>query len=241
MAQYIPAFVIEKNDNVFINSSVSIGAIMEVPTPENGGFIDCDVWAVPVNEGVYAGFNYLPYNLNNPAENVAPNAFSVAVVRISSTKSSDWYIILGTSALYVAAAAGGTPLPVVWPKLSHTLALLPTCQTMNQTDANGNYIATLGLPNVTLNHNLFPFGFINGFALPAATANGYGNTVALLAFLNTATTNSGTATAPIYAGGWAIVGTWTVTSDGITLTATQASGSGTDIFCGDVILIQPSA
>ncbi len=241
MASYIPAFCIEKNDNVFINSAVSIGAIFEVPTPDNGAYVDGDLWAVPINDGVYGGFNYQPYNPANPAENVAPTIDSVACVKISATNSSDWFIILGTAAAYVTAAGGGAALAQVWPTRSHTIPLLPTCQTMDQTDANGNYIAVLGLPNITVNHNLFPFGNINGFALPAATANGYGNKVTLLSFLNTATTNSGTATAPVYAGGWGIVGTWTVSADGLTLVATQTGGSGTDIFCGGVISIQPSA
>jgi len=36
MASSITALVLEKNDNVFINSEVSVGAIMQVPTPDGG-------------------------------------------------------------------------------------------------------------------------------------------------------------------------------------------------------------
>lgn len=241
MASYIPGFVIEKNDNVFINSAVSIGASLLIPTPDNGAYIDGDYWAVPINDGVYGGFNYVPYNPANPSENVAPNINSVAVFKISCTNSSDWFMVLGTAAAYVTAAGGGAALATSWPTKSHTIPLLPTCQTMNQTDENGNYIAVMALPNITVNHNLFPYGNFNGFALPAATANGYGNKTTLLTFLNTATTNSGTSTSPVYAGGWAVVGTWSVSTDGITLLCTQTSGPGTDVLCATVVSIQPSA
>jgi hypothetical protein len=245
MASYIPAFVIEKNDNVFINSAVSIGATMEVPTPDNGAYIDCNVWCVPINEGVYGGFNYIPYNANNPAENTAPSAMAVAGVRISCTNSSDWFILLGTEAQYVTAAGGGTAMPSTWPSVSHTVPLLPVCQTLNTVDANGNYVLETALPSFDLDpttvQRYFPFGYWNGVALPAATANGYATTGTLLTFLNTATVNTGTAANPVYTGGWAIVGTWTVSGDSITLTATQTSGPGTDVFCGGVVAILPSA
>lgn len=245
MATYIPAFVIEKNDNVFINSAVSIGAILEIPTPDNGAYIDGDYWAVPVNFGVYGGFNFVPYNPNNPSENIAPNAMSVACFKISCTNNSDWFMSLGTVANYVTAIGGGAALPAVWPARSHTVPLLPVCQTIKQKDANGNYIAVYALPSFDLIPStiqaLFPYGFFNGFALPAATANGYATTGTLLTFLNTATTNSGTTAAPVYAGGWGIAGTWTVSADGITLTATQTGGTGLDVICAAIVAITPSA
>lgn len=246
MASYIPALVLEKTDIAFVNSAVSVGAIMEVPTPDNGAYLDGDVWAVPINSfGLYTGWNFIPYNANNPAENVAPNPFAYACTKISATNSSDWFIVLGTSAQYVAAAAGGAALPIVWPTRSHTVPLLPACQILNGTNASGLYILTLGVPTFDLDpttiQNLFPFGYWNNFALPAATANGYANTTTLLTFLNTATVNTGTTASPVYTGGWAIVGTWTVSGDGITLTATQSAGAGTDIFCGGLITILPSA
>lgn len=245
MASYIPGLVIEKNDNVFINSAVSIGATLEIPTPDNGAYIDGDFWAQPVNFGVYGGFNFIPYNPANPSENVAPDNMSVAVCKISCTNNADWFMVLGTVAQYVTAAAGGTALPSVWPTRSHTVPLLPVCQTMDQADANGKFIAVLALPSFDVDpttiQRWFPYGLFNGFELPAATANGYATTGTLLTFLNTATVNTGTAANPVYTGGWGIVGTWTVSGDGITLVATQTAGSGTDVFCGTVVAILPSA
>lgn len=245
MALYIPALVIEKNDNVFINSITSIGAAKQIPTPDGGGYIDGDFWAVPINIGTYSGFNFIPYNASNPAENVAPTIDSYACVKISCTNNSDWVMVLGTAAQYVTAAGGGAALATVWPARSHTIPLLPVCQTMNQRNASSLYVAVLGLPTFDLDPTtiqmLFPFGNFNGFALPAATANGYATTTTLLAFLNTATANTGTSTSPVYTGGWAVVGTWTVSADGLTLLCTQAAGPGTDVFCGGVVAIIPSA
>jgi len=234
MASSITALVLEKNDNVFINSEVSVGAIMQVPTPDGGAFVDGDYWAVPINFGVYGGWNLIPYNLSNPAENTAPTIDSYAVTRISKNPlpsgTSDWYVILGTSTAYITASNGGTALATVWPSRSHTEDLLPVCQVMDQVDANGNYFATLGIPSKDLDpttiETYFPFGSLNGVELTAATANGYSTTAALLSFLNTS---------------WSSVGTWTKTSDDLTLVATQTNGSGTDVFCGGIITITPSA
>ena len=72
-------------------------------------------------------------------------------------------------------------------------------------------------------------------------AGGYTTTAALLAFLNTATTTTtvnGVVTA--YAGGWAVVGTWTASADNITLTAAQTAGPGTDVLAAVVAAINPS-
>lgn len=245
MANYIPAFVIEKNDNVFINSITSIGAALLVPTPDGGAYIDGNFWAVPINFGTYSGFNFVPYNPSNPDENVAPTIDSYACVKISCTNSSDWFMILGTAAAYVTASGGGAALATTWPATSHSKALLPVCQTMNQTNASGLYVAVMSIPSFDVDpttiQRYFPFGNLNGFALPAATANGYATTATLLTFLNTATVNTGTSASPVYTGGWAVVGTWTVSSDSLTLLCTQAAGPGTDVFCGNVIAIIPSA
>lgn len=245
MAAYIPAFVIEKGSSqVYINSAYSIGAIQEIPTPDGGGVLETDVWAIPINHGVYGGFNFRPYNASNPKENVQP-PMSVAAVKISSRLSGDWWIVLGTAAQYITAAGGGAALPAVWPALSHTIPLLPVCNTLNKLDATGKYLGNWGIPSFDLDpltiQALFPYGFFNNVALPAATANGYTTVASLLVFLNTATVNTGTAANPVYTGGWAVVGTWTATADGLTLIVTQTAGPGTDVACMALVAIIPSA
>lgn len=226
MAQYIPAFVLQKYNTQFAPLGGSpVGAILQIQTPDNGAIIDGDVWAVPVNQGVYAGWTFLPYNPNNPTEATAPDLFSVAAVKISSRTSSDVYIVLGTAAQYVTAAAGGAALPQVWPTRIHTVQLLPACQTIRNLDTNGLYYGDLGIPSLPGGATYFPFGFLNGVALATASSSGYSTTTALLAFLNA---------------NWSSVGTWTKTSDDLTLVVTQAAGPGTDVFCGGIVTILTS-
>lgn len=244
MASYITALVIQKNSSVFISENgisaeksgseevtTGLGAQMEIPCPDSsgGGVIDGDFWAVPVNEGLPAGFNYQGYNLAD-ASATAPTPSSFAVVKISSRLSSDSWYVLGTSADYIASCAvccGDSPVPM---PTDDDLPLQPGCQLMCQYN-NGTdqqYFATLGLPALTGNKRYFPYGYFNGEALPAASASGYATVAALLTFLNTAVT------------GWAAVGTWTATVDELTLIATQTDGPGTDELCAAVAAINPS-
>lgn len=244
MATYITALVIQKNNSVFISEdgisaeksgstekATGLGTQMEIPCPDSasGGVIDGDFWAVPVNEGLTAGFNYVPYN---PADSTAtkPTPSSFAVVRISSRFSSDCWYVLGSSDDYIASCAVCcSDSPVDMPDVSD-LPLQPGCQVMCQynNDTDLKYFAVIGLPALIGNRRYFPYGYFNGVALPAGAATGYADTTALLAFLNTAVT------------GWAAVGTWTVSADHLSLIATQTSGPGTDELCAAVAAINPS-
>ena len=227
MATSITGFVLIKDDIQFVNTDGTVGESMQIPTPDGGGVVDSDVWAIPVNDGVFSGWQLLPYNPTNTVEATLPTPQSVACTKLSSNKTSDWYVVVGTSAQYVTAANGGTALPTAYPFVIHTLPKLAVCQTINSQDANGNYIATIGVPSLTVGGKFYPFGYLNGVALTQASTSGYADVTSLLSFLNSGT--------------WATVGTWTATLDGLTLIATQASGTGTDVFCGNLIVINPSA
>jgi hypothetical protein len=243
MASYITTLVIQKNVSVFIAEdgisaeksgsaevATGLGVSMEVPCPDStsGGVIDGDFWAVPVNEGLTAGFNYVPYN--NVGSPSAPTPASFAVVRISSRFSADVWYVLGTAADYIASCAvccSDSPVPM--PDAAD-LPLQPGCQTLCQFN-NGTdkqYFGILGLPALTGNKRYFPYGYFNGVALPAASTSGYVSTTTLLTFLNTAVT------------GWAAVGVWTVSSDHLSLIVTQTDGPGTDVLCAAVAAINPS-
>ncbi len=223
MASYITAFVVKKNGNPFINSDGSVGNIMEVPTPENGGVIDGDVWLTPVNQDILSDFLELPYNLNNSLENVAPTLYSVAGVLISSSKSSDSYVLLGTSAQYIA----GT-LPTVWGSLIHTKQKIPVCQTLGSTNpVSGLYEITLGVPS-QLTGKLYAFGYFNGVALTALSTGGYNDAPELVIAMNS---NWGAT----------VGGTFTATVDGLTVILTQTAGTGTAVFCGQILEINESA
>lgn len=258
MANYITAIVIQKNNTVFIKEdglnaekipgspgeyTTGLGTQMEIPCSDNAspGQIDGDFWAVPVNEGLPSGFNYIPYNLSDPVI-TPPTPESFQVVKISTTNSQDDWYVLGTSAQYVASCAaccGTTPVPM--PGI-YSLPLQPGCQTMCQWNngTNQQYFAVVGLPALTLNKRYYPYGNFNGIQLPLAVSTGYVSTATLLTFLNTATVVTVTNGVTSYSGGWGIVGTWTVSSDGLTLIATQNPGPGTDVLCAAVAAINPS-
>lgn len=249
MPAYIPAIVIQRNNSVYIADSgitvqkslgteylVGLGLATEVPTADGGGVPDADYWAVPVGEGALTGIIYIPYNAGDPVGSIAPSPQAFKVCRIMNRLASDYWYIYGTMAQYIAAN-GGTALPTV------ITTLLAPFQKLCQFNAAGQYFAVLGLPNIAIlpNKAYFPYGYFNNIALPGAAAGGYTTTAALLTFLNTATTTTtvnGVVTA--YAGGWAVVGTWTASADNITLQAAQTAGPGTDILSAVVAAINPS-
>lgn len=229
MASYITGLVLEKKDTQFIETGAYAGSLMQVPTPDNGAVVDGNYWAVPVNDGVYAAWTFVPYNASNPLENVAPNPYSVAVVKISQNNGSDWFYVLGTAAQYVTAAAGGTALPAVWTNVVHTVPELPVCQALASVNpTSGLYEITIGVPSLAVGNTLFAFGFFNGFALTALNTAGYASVTTLIAAMNT---------------NWsaAVGGTFTKTGDDLTVILTQTAGAGTDVFCGGILAINPSA
>ena len=247
----IPALVIQKNNTVFISASgisvqksggseltQGVGLSTEIPIPgAEGGVIDGDYWAVPVNDNnLVTGFLYIPYNAGDPVGSIKPSAQAFAVCRIMNRLASDYWWVIGTVAQYVTAAGGGTALPTT------VTTLMAGCQTMCQFDANGKYFAVFALPTLTANSRYFPVGYWNGVALPAATGTGYITPATLLTFLNTAAVPVYTAgVITSYTGGWGISGvTWSLSVDNMTLTAEEAAGPGTDIICAYIYSINPS-
>lgn len=239
MASYITALAIQKNNSVYLSDASAyksstdiitsgIGVTMEVPCPDSssGGVIDGDYWAKPVNDGVVAGFTYIPYNLGDPTAE-APDAQSFAVTRISSRFSSDDWYILGTSREYInSCAACCDTSPAVLMPTATDLPLEAGCQTLCQQDTDGNYFGVVGLPTLVggVYVKYYPFGYFNDEALTSASVSGYTSTGTLLTFLND---------------NWSSVGTWSV-SNGV-LIVTQTDGPGTDVLCVQVVAINPSA
>lgn len=239
MASYIQALVIQQNNDQFVDEvsiirsggeifPSGIGKTTAVPCPDSisGGVIDADYWATPVNDGTVSSFTFTPYNVSESVS-TKPDIQSFAVVRISSTKSSDRWWLLGTSTQYLAACAvccSDSPVPM--PDVTDIPDQVP-CQTLCEFNTNGLYFGVLALPSLGVAQRYYPSGYFNGAALPTGSANGYATTGALLTFLNTAVT------------GWATVGTWTI-SNGIVL-ATQSAGPGTDVLCASIVAINPSA
>jgi hypothetical protein len=251
MASYLTGLVLRKNGEDFIGNagvyksggsilSQGIGVIVsDIPVPgssNTNASIDGDYWAVPINDGVVAGFKFLPYNaavggVNNPIPVSATNpigataqSFAVFKLSLNYPGGYDYMVVLGTVAQYNAAAAGGAALPLI------PVPNQAGCQTLcNQNNTTGLYFGNLGIPNSLIGQNLYPYGYFNGVALPAAAVAGYASPAALLTFLNTSVT------------GWAAVGTWTLSADNRTAIVTESAGPGTDVLCAQIVIVNQSA
>lgn len=243
MAQYITGLVIQKNNQVFrgagqlvvhsagVFNTQNIGVIMgDIPVPGNsngGAQIDGDFWAVPVDDGTYSGYNFIPYNPNGNALQPDVQAFPVFKLSLIPPFGSDYWYVVGTTAQYLTAAGGGTALPTNVVYNSNPLLQTP-CQTLcNQNSTSGLYIGVLGLPTISggINVKYYPYGYFNGVALTTASSAGYATPALLLVFLNAS---------------WGNVGTWTLDASGQTLIVTQAAGPGTDVLCASIVSINPS-
>jgi hypothetical protein len=242
MASYIPALVIQRNNTVFISTTgvtvqksggseilAGVGLSTEIPTADGGAVPDADYWAIPVaDSGIVSSFTYLPYNANDPIGSIQPNIQAFKVCRIMNTKASDFWYIVGTVAQYITAN-GGAALPTT------ITTLVGPCQGLGVWDVNNKYFVVLQLPNLSTasntNSRYFPYGYFNGVALPAAANAGYSSVAELLVFLNASWTNVGSPNSTI---------TWTVSPDNLTLLGEESSGVGIDVFCGNVVAINPS-
>lgn len=242
MAAYLQGLVLRKNNEDFIGNagvyksggnifSQGIGVIVnDIPTPgssNTNASLDGDYWAVPINDGVVAGFKFLPYN---PAvggiNNTPPSVQSFAVFKLGMVFPGgyDYMFVLGTAAQYNTAAGGGAALPLI------PVPNQAPCQTLcNQNSTSGLYFGNIGLPNQSFGQNFYIYGYFNNVALPAAAVAGYATPALLLTFLNTSVT------------GWAAVGTWTLSPDNRTAIVTQSAGPGTDVLCAEIVLINQSA
>lgn len=239
MPAYIPALVIQRNNTVFIATTgvtvqksggseilAGVGLSTEIPTADGGAVPDGDYWAIPTaDSGIVSSFTYLPYNANDPIGSIQPNVQAFKTCRIMNTKASDFWYIVGTVAQYITAN-GGAALPTT------ITTLVGPCQGLGVWDANSKYFVVLQLPTLTSpNTHYFPYGYFNGVALPAAANSGYTTSSALLTFLNANWTNVGSPNSTI---------TWTVSADGLTLLGEENNGVGIDVFCGNVVAINPS-
>lgn len=244
MPQYLTGLVIEKNNVVFRGagqlvaksantfSTQNVGVTMgDIPVPGNsngGAQIDGDFWATPIDDGVYAGFTFTPYNPGG-VNSAQPDIQAFPVFKLSQIPpfGSDYWYVVGTTAQYLTASGGGAALPTAI-SYNGTNVLQTPCQTLcNQNATTGLYFGILGLPTLSggFNVRLYPYGYFNGVVLTAGSTTGYATPATLLTFLNTS---------------WSNVGTWTLSADNQTLIVTQSAGPGTDQLCASVVSINPS-
>lgn len=238
-ATFIPALVIKHNNVVFMNTdTLTAGTIMSIPTPGSGAVIDGDFWAVPINDNVVSGFNYIPCAAT---DTVAPSPQSFHVFKLTNRFGNDVWVVRGKT---TDLAGGGSPstgfgyIQVAQDAecCSATPRTLPTdipviaaCQTLCNWDVNNKYFGEFGLPALVGNSRYYAYGYYNGTLLTAGTATGYATKDLLLAFLNS--------------GAWGAIGTWTydAAANGNSLKVTLAGGTGIDKICMSVIAVNPSA
>lgn len=231
---FISALVIKHNNDVYLNTdTLTPGVIMDIPTPGAGGVIDGDFWAVPINDNVVSGFNFIP---TSAANTDAPTSQSFHVFRLVSRFGNDSWYVRGTT----TAAVGGSPASCGYIQAaadaeccSDTPCSLPTdtpvivaCQQLCNWDADGKYFGEFALPVLSSNLRYYPYGYFNGTLGTAASATGYATKQALLDFLN--------------AGTWGAIGTWTA-GTGNSLKVTLAGGDGSDVLCLGIVTVNPSA
>jgi len=241
----IQALVLRKGNQIDFVKSQLIGSLQEIATPLEGGHLDGDYYAVPVNEGFVSDYDYIPYNLADSPNQPLP-LWGIPVFKLSMTNSSDSWIVVGTSAQYVTASNGGTALPTTTAYLNgsanpynsvyyiHGAATLYGVQTVYGADVNGNTTVNLALPTLSGSLQLFPFANVNGTeAYPTASIAGttYTTPANLLTFANAHWTTIGSTTF-----------TWALSSDNLTLIGTITNFSATTpiVFGGGVIAVNPA-
>ena len=221
---FVDAIIVQHGNDVKLVDGV-FGEAGVVPTPSAGGLPDGDYWAVPVNNGSVSG---LTYNPTIPGSTDAPDIQAFHVFRLLNRFSSDVWYVIGTTQEYTDAAHDAeccteSSPPNLLPTGQITVA---PCQQICA-DGDGVFTAILGLPTLAEGEAWFPFGFLNGVALTAASGAGYASAGALETFLN-ANWLTGN-----------LAATWDVSADNKTLTNTLAAGDDNDpdVLCAAVIVV----
>lgn len=224
-ANFLSAVALQFDTTVYLNDGVTPGQTVSVPTPSLGGYVEGDYWAVPVNDGVFSGFNY---SYTTPNSTDAPDIQAFHVVRVQSTQSNEVWWLFGTSTQYYVASntvecCGDSSPNGVMP--TNVPAIAP-CQTICL-DSDGVATAVLGVPGaISGAQRYYPFGYFNGVALAHSSPTGYATVTALLAFLN---------------GNWrtgALTNTWVASSDNLTISNTlDNTATGEDVLCAAIVVI----
>lgn len=199
---YVAALVLQRNNDQFIDGGITPGVVELIPTPNSGGYVFADYWAVPVTDGVVSSWQWTP---TTPGSTTKPTAQSIHAVRINSNNTRDDWYVLGTSTEYQLASKSAECCDSPAYNMPSTISNIAPCQSLCA-NSDGNQFGVFGLPapdGGTYTAN----GFYNDVALPEVTG-------ASAAALVTALNLNGT---------WAAIGTWATTEDGLTLTVTGAA------------------
>lgn len=208
---YIPALILQKNNDQYINRGIDAGIVGLIPSPDSGGAVFGDYWASPVDGDIVSALEYTPC-APDAATPPTPQAFHV--VRINAVNQNgpgaDTYYVLGTSTQYIQASkdaecceSPGYALPTTKPDFA-------PCQSLCA-NSDGYGFGIWGLPSPIGGGNLRATGFYT-VAATGTTTTLPGISSPSAAQLAVALNGNAT---------WAAVGEWTVTSDGLTLKVIQ--------------------
>lgn len=205
---YIPALVIQYNNDVFINGGIDPGTIKLIPTPSSGGNVFDDYWAVPVSDNIVSGFEYVPCA---PGATSKPTPQAFHVVRINSTQVADNWYVYGTSTQYIQASKDAECCASPGFSMPTDISDIAACQSLCA-NSDGYGFGVFGLPSpVGGGSNLRATGYYT------VTATGVTTTLPGIS----SPTAAQLATALNGNASWALVGEWSVTSDGLTLSVVQ--------------------
>jgi hypothetical protein len=222
----VPCYVVQLNNTQFIEGWSIVGRILDVPC-KNDFIDDPDYWMVPIeDDGILTVLQPIPV-AESPT---APTVDSFPVFRVRDKLSGYAWWVYGTHADFTESCAtccGSSAVPMPTPP-GGQINVAP-CNQICETNAAGQNITVSALPYLPAGESYFPYGSYNGVELPAASGVGYSTPAALLAFLNASWTNQGSPVATFV---------WTLSSDGMTLTAT--GGFSGDELCFVVVAIVPS-
>ncbi len=214
----IPALVIQLKDVQYLcNDGVgSIGEMQNIPC--NLQMEDAEYWAVPQKgNGIFTNLRWVLLT-DSPT---APSYDSFVCFRIYDKLTGYPIYVRGTFDEYKNSCnycCGDAPTP-----MPTDVPLIAPCQDLCEiVNANGQYQAIFGLPQLGVGQTYNPEGAYNNNPFPAPNPAGYSSVAALLVFLNA---------------NWNPF-TWTASSDGLTLVAT--GGNLGDTVCGIIRPFYPS-
>lgn len=193
---YITALVLQHNNDQFINGGVDPGTLQLIPTPNSGGYVSGDFWAVPVTDGVVSSWQWV---VTSPDSTDKPDPQAVHAVRIQSTNTRDDWYVYGISTRYIQASESAECCDSPGYDMLINIPDFVPCQALCA-NSDGNQFGAFGLPapdGGTYTAN----GYYNGTALPQVTG---ATAAALVTALN-------------LNGSWNAIGTWSTTADSLTL------------------------
>lgn len=199
---YITALVLQHNNDQFINGGIAPGVLQLIPTPNSGGYVFADYWAVPVTDGVVSSWQWV---VTTPDDATPPDPQAVHAVRIQSSQTRDDWYVYGISTRYQQASESAECCDSPGYDMLTDIPDFMPCQSLCA-NSDGNQFGVVGLPSPdtgTYTAN----GYYNGTALPEIT----GATAAALV-----TNLNGN-------GSWAAIGTWSSTVDNLTLSVVGAA------------------